>query len=79
MKANTILDEIDEGILQRIESNPGISVADAIAPFLTRRADTPLRQRVRALQLQQLIRVEKTKHTVRCFRENPAAEDGSDV
>ena len=72
-------DAIDRGILDRVTRNPGVSIGEAIRPFLARRSETVLRQRVRALEIRKEIKFKRTKHEVLCFRENPAAEDGSDV
>ncbi len=68
-------DAIDTGIKHVVAKNPGCSVFDAIKPFLTERSESVLRQRIRALGLKKELRLEKTKHEVRCFLEkNPEAE-----
>jgi len=65
-------DAIDAGILQEVADNPGCSVFDAIRPFLAERSESVLRQRIRALGLKKELRLEKTKHEVRCFLEQGA-------
>lgn len=65
------LDKLDKQIHQTIEENPGCSVRDAIREHFLERSESVLRDRVRALELRQLIRTEKTKREVRCY---PVAE-----
>ena len=67
-------DAIDTGINVVVAENPGCSVFDAIKPFLIERSESVLRQRIRALGFKKELRLEKTKHKVRCFIENPEAE-----
>lgn len=68
------LDGIDCGILNRIAQHPGISVLEAIRPFLDQRSETVLRQRVRQMEIEKRIRYERTRCELRCF---PAdASDG---
>jgi hypothetical protein len=71
------MDEIDRSILNRIRENQGSSIRGIIKPFLLEKSESAMRARIAALELRQLIRLKKTKHSVLCFR-NPAAEDGSD-
>jgi hypothetical protein len=69
-------DEIDISILDSIKKTPGISISDAIKPLLPLRSESVLRGRVRALAIKNEIRLARTKHVVKCYR-NPAAEDES--
>ena len=71
------MDEIDRSILNRIRENQGSSIRDIVRPFLLEKSESAMRARITALELRELIRLEKTKHSVLCLR-NPAAEDGSD-
>jgi len=68
-------DALDHTILNRIEENPGASIRDIIRPLLLERSESALRTRLSLLELRREIRLEKTKHQVRCFIEkNPEAE-----
>ncbi len=71
------LDAIDRGILNRIAEHPGISILQAIWPFLGERAETVLRQRVRQFEIEKRIRVERTRHEYRCFIANPQEGEGN--
>lgn len=57
-------DELDESMRRAVVENPGISIAELIRPFLKIRCESSLRQRVRGLELQGLIRFEKTRKEV---------------
>lgn len=61
------LDELDEALKQRVFKKPGACIQDVIRPFLLERSESVLRQRIRALELRQLIRLQKTKREVRIF------------
>ena len=61
------LDELDEALKQRVFEKPGACIQDVIRPFLLERSESVLRQRIRALELRQLIRLHKTKREVRIF------------
>ena len=61
------LDELDEALKQRVFEKPGACIQDVIRPFLLERSESVLRQRIRALELRQLIRLQKTKREVRIF------------
>ncbi|VVB62569.1 Uncharacterised protein [uncultured archaeon] len=64
------LDELDVALKQRVFERPGECIQDVIRPFLLERSESVLRQRIRALelrQLMQLIRSQKTKREVRIF------------
>lgn len=65
------LDKLDKTIWHRIEKTPGCSIREAIRPYLSERSESVLRDRVRALELRQLIRLERTKKEVLCY---PVAE-----
>ena len=60
-------DKLDKDILHRIEENQGCSIREAIRPFFSERSESVLRNRVRALELRHLIRLERTKKEVRCY------------
>lgn len=62
------LDRLDKAILNRLDENPWFSIRDVIRPFLLERSESVLRERVRALELRNLIRLDKTKREVLCFR-----------
>lgn len=61
------LDKLDKAIQQGINEKPGCSIRDAIRPFLLERSESVLRDRIRALALRKLIRLESTKREVRCY------------
>ncbi len=61
------LDKLDKKIQQGVIENPGCSIRAAIRPFLSERSESVLRDRVRALELRRLIRLEKTKKEVLCY------------
>lgn len=61
------LDELDKALLERIDTAKCSSIRDVIRPFLLQRSESVLRDRVRALELRQLIRLERTKKEVRCY------------
>jgi predicted transcriptional regulator len=61
------LDELDEALKQRVFEMPGACVQEVIRPFLLERSESVLRQRVRALELRQLIRSHRTKREVQLY------------
>jgi len=61
------LDLLDKAIQHSINETPGSCIRDVIRPFLLERSESVLRDRVRALALRQLIRLESTKREVRCY------------
>ncbi len=61
------LDELDKAMLDRINTTQCLSIRDVIRPFLLEKSESVLRSRVRALELQKLIRTTKTKREIRCF------------
>jgi hypothetical protein len=61
------MDKLDKKIQKGIIGNPGCSIRDAIRPFLLERSESVLRDRVRALKLRRLIRLQKTKKEVLCY------------
>ena len=68
-------DALDQTLLERIKERPGASVRDIIKPLFLERSESALRARLSLLELRREIRLEKTKHQVRCFIEkNPEAE-----
>lgn len=66
-------DEIDISLLDRIAKHPGISISEAIRPFLHLRSETVLRGRIRALAISNQVTMARTKHSVLLHR-NPEAE-----
>jgi len=60
-------DKLDKAIKHRIKENKGCSIREAIRPFLLERSESVLRDRVRALELRHLIRLERTKKEVQCY------------
>jgi len=75
------LDQLDQKLLNRIREHPGNSVRETLRPFLLERSETALRERLRALELRQMIRLMRTKQEVRCFKGEsfPSAEGALDV
>ena len=69
------LDEIDISILDRITKHPGISISEAIRPYLHLRSETVLRGRIRALAICNKITMAKTKHRVLLHRNSAAGDD----
>jgi hypothetical protein len=61
------LDDLDKALLDRINTAKCFSIRDVIRPFLLQKSESVLRERVRALELRKLIRLERTKREVRCF------------
>lgn len=61
------LDKLDKKIQQSIIESPGCSIRKVIRPFLFERSESVLRDRVRALELRRLIRLQKTKKEVLCY------------
>ena len=61
------LDELDKALKNRIRANPGFSIRDVIRPFLLQKSESVLRERIRALELRNLIRTTRTKKEVLCF------------
>jgi hypothetical protein len=60
------LDELDKALLGRVGMVRCYSIRDLIRPFLLQRSESVLRERVRALELRKLIRLELTKREIRC-------------
>ena len=71
------MDQLDQSILNRIRENQGSSIRDIVRPFLLEKSESAMRARIAALELRQLIRLKKTKHSVLLYR-NPATEDAID-
>lgn len=65
------VDNIDKAMCHRIKETPGCSIREVIRPYLLEKSESVLRDRIRALELRQLIRLERTKKEVRCY---PVAE-----
>jgi hypothetical protein len=61
------LDDLDRGILKNIVEHPGCSIRDAIRPFLRERSESPLRIRVRKLELFELIELRPNVLRVECY------------
>lgn len=61
------LDELDVALKQRVFERPGECIQDVIRPFLLERSESVLRQRIRALELRRLVKLQKTKREVRIF------------
>jgi hypothetical protein len=61
------LDDLDKALLDRINTAKCFSICDVIRPFFLQKSESVLRERVRALELRKLIRLERTKREVRCF------------
>jgi hypothetical protein len=61
------LDELDEALKQRVFEMPGACVQEVIRPFLLERSESVLRQRIRSLELRQLIRSQRTKREVQLY------------
>ena len=61
------LDKLDKALLDRINTTQCSSIRDVIRPFLLERSESVLRSRVRALELQKLIKTTRTKREVLCF------------
>lgn len=68
------LDKLDKAIQKGVNENPGSSIRDIIRPFFLERSESVLRDRIRALELRQLIRLERTKKEVLCFSVVKAVE-----
>lgn len=64
-------DNIDDGILNRLEEHPGLSIIQLIGPFLLLRSEDRLRRRVHQMARHGLIRLVKSKRETYCF---PASE-----
>jgi len=60
-------DDIDRGILRTVEERPGLNIRAAVSPFLLKRSESNLRERVRQLELRGLLRLEKDKHETRLY------------
>lgn len=60
-------DEIDVALKGTVFEQPGICIAQLIKPFLAKKSESVLRQRVRALEIQGIIRFERTRKEVLCF------------
>jgi hypothetical protein len=60
------LDKLDKALLDRVSTVRCYSIRDLIRPFLLQRSESVLRERVRALELRKLIRLERTKREIRC-------------
>jgi hypothetical protein len=63
------LDELDVALKQRVFENPGACIRQIIQPFLLERSESVLRERIRALELRRMIRLQHTKREVLCFPE----------
>jgi len=61
------LDLLDKAMQHSINEIPGCSIREIIRPFLLERSESVLRDRIRALELRKLIRLERTKREVLCF------------
>lgn len=61
------IDELDNKLMCTVSEQPGISIAGVIRPLLRVRCESALRQRVRSLELQGFIRLEKTRKEVLCY------------
>ena len=61
------LDDLYKALLDRINTAKCFSIRDVIRPFLLQRSESVLRDRVRALELRQLIRTARTKREILCF------------
>jgi len=61
------LDLLDKAMRHSINETPGCSIRDIIRPFLLERSESVLRDRIRALELRKLIRLERTKREVLCY------------
>jgi hypothetical protein len=55
-----MLDEIDLLLLEECDKNPGQPLADSVKPFLGKRSRRRLYARLYALELQDLISVDRT-------------------
>jgi hypothetical protein len=62
-------DGLDKALKQSIDENPGACIRQIIRPFLLERSESVLRERVRALELRRMIRLQHTKREVLCFPE----------
>lgn len=60
-------DELDEALMHNVSENPGATIIRVIEPFLLKKSENVLRQRIRKLALQKKIRTKKGTHTVQCF------------
>ena len=69
------LDDLDKALLDRINTAKCFSIRDVIRPFLLQRSESVLRDRVRALELRQLIRTTRTKREIRCFGVMPEDDE----
>ena len=61
------IDGIDRALLQRVNEHPGICITEVIKPFLIQRSESVLRQRIRGLELRELIKLTPTKKEVLAF------------
>jgi predicted transcriptional regulator len=61
MMKERIKDELDRQLLKSIDKNQGSCISTIIRPFLLEKSETVLRQRIRALELEKLITVKRTK------------------
>lgn len=61
------LDDLDKALLDRVNATQCSSIRDVIRPFLLQRSESVLRDRVRALELRELIKTTRTKREVLCF------------
>jgi hypothetical protein len=62
-------DGLDIALKDRIDENPGACIRQIIQPFLLERSESVLCERIRALELRQMIRLQRTKKEVLCFPE----------
>lgn len=70
------LDELDKALLDRVNTTKCVSIRDVIRPFLLQRSESVLRDRVRALELRELIKTTRTKREVLCVGVVVPEEDG---
>jgi hypothetical protein len=61
MMKERMKDELDRQLLKSIDRNQGSCISTIIRPFLLEKSETVLRQRIRALELEKLITVKRTK------------------
>jgi hypothetical protein len=61
------MDHIDEGMLAKVNSEPGICVRRALEPFLGERTETALRYRLRSMVIAGLIKQVKTRSEIKLF------------
>jgi len=72
------LDDLDKALLDRVNTTQCYSIRDVIRPFLLQRSESVLRDRVRALELRELIKTTRTKREILCFGVE-VPEDGREL